>query len=80
MYVCHCADLFWTNPQYGVNLKQADDDDEDGQCTMVVSLMQKSETMQYDELFISFFLYKVGTVICYSLVGIVETGVLLKDR
>ncbi|ELU07186.1 hypothetical protein CAPTEDRAFT_98040 [Capitella teleta] len=56
-------DLFWRNPQFGIELFQSDDEDGDGKCSMVVSLMQKAETMQFGDLYISFFLYRVNETI-----------------
>ena len=52
------VDLYWINPQFAVTLKLSDDEDKDGRCTMAVSLMQKSEDMQY-ERYIQFTIYKV---------------------
>ena len=45
------ADLFWRNPQFGIELKASDDSDSDGKCSMVVSLMQKATTLQFDDVY-----------------------------
>ncbi|KAM8952265.1 calpain-2 catalytic subunit-like [Pelodytes ibericus] len=54
------ADTFWTNPQFLVTLRE---EDEDGGCTLLVSLMQKDRrkgrTAGQDFLVIGFEIYKV---------------------
>jgi len=35
--------LYWRNPQFRIHLNSADDDDKDGHCTMIVSLLQKDK-------------------------------------
>ncbi|XP_050311774.1 calpain-A-like isoform X2 [Anthonomus grandis grandis] len=35
-------DSFWHNPQYRITLTDVDEDDEDGNCTLIVALMQKN--------------------------------------
>lgn len=67
------ADLLWSNPQFGIDLKESDDVDADGNLTVVVSLMQKATTLQYDDLYISFFVYKV----CCCFITICSTPGLL---
>ncbi|KAK2154376.1 hypothetical protein LSH36_269g00026 [Paralvinella palmiformis] len=52
------AELFWTNPQFAVTLNKTDDVDADGRCTLVVSLMQKSEDLKND-LYISYKIYQL---------------------
>ncbi|XP_014259622.1 calpain-A isoform X3 [Cimex lectularius] len=39
-------ETFWHNPQYTVELTEADEDDEDNKCTMIVALMQKNRRAQ----------------------------------
>ncbi|KAK9722062.1 Calpain family cysteine protease [Popillia japonica] len=54
-------ETFWHNPQYRVTLTEADDDDEEGKCTMIVALMQKNRRSQrnmgIDTLAIGFAIY-----------------------
>ncbi|KAI0220352.1 Calpain-B [Lamellibrachia satsuma] len=49
-------ELFWTNPQLRLHLKDSDDDNKDGLCTVIISLMQKSNDFS---LFIGFHVYQV---------------------
>lgn len=59
-------DLYWINPQYSVTLKESDDMDRDGKCTLIVSLLQKysrakrTQTRSSDtNVAMSFSLYKI---------------------
>lgn len=51
--------LLWTNPQVAVTLTDEDDIDKDGKCTMVISLMKRTENLGLFDTYISFFLYKL---------------------
>ncbi len=55
---------FWQNPQYVMTLEDPDEDDEDGQCTVIVALMQKNRrsrrNMGLDCLTIGFAVYKAS--------------------
>ncbi|KAK2182039.1 hypothetical protein NP493_369g02029 [Ridgeia piscesae] len=50
------AALFWTNPQLRLTLYESDDDNSDGLCTAIISLMQKTNDAH---LFIGFHVYQV---------------------
>ena len=52
-------DLLWTNPQFRIALTAADEDATDGKCTVIVSLMQKTEDQSLD-LSINYQVYKVS--------------------
>lgn len=59
-----CADTFWTNPQYKIQVVDPDEDDDDNNGTLVVSLMQKDSRQKLKELgipelFIGYIIYKV---------------------
>ena len=54
------SDLFWTNPQLRLKLKESDDDNEDGLCTVIISLMQKTNDYH---LFIGFHVYQVNHLV-----------------
>lgn len=68
------AATFWTNPQYRVNIVAPDSDDESGEGTLVVGLMQKERRKLRREgkenLTIGYAVYKVrcGAVLeaCFS--------------
>nr|XP_029708160.1 calpain-A-like isoform X6 [Aedes albopictus] len=54
---------FWHNPQYVVHLEDPDADDEEGNCTVIIALMQKNRrsrrNMGVDCLTIGFAVYRV---------------------
>ncbi|KFB50196.1 calpain, putative [Anopheles sinensis] len=56
-------DTFWHNPQYVVNLEDPDEDDDEQQCTMIVSLIQKNRRSKRNKgiecLTIGFAVYRV---------------------
>ncbi|XP_058129991.1 calpain-A-like [Anopheles ziemanni] len=56
-------DTFWHNPQYIVNLEDPDEDDDEQQCTMIVSLIQKNRRSKRNKgiecLTIGFAVYRV---------------------
>uniref|UniRef100_A0AAG5DVB0 Calpain n=1 Tax=Anopheles atroparvus TaxID=41427 RepID=A0AAG5DVB0_ANOAO len=56
-------DTFWHNPQYVVKLEDPDEDDDEQQCTMIVSLIQKNRRSKRNKgiecLTIGFALYRV---------------------
>lgn len=53
-------EIYWTNPQYLINLKDVDKDDNENKATVIISLMQKynREKSKTDD-YIHFRLYKV---------------------
>jgi len=51
--------LFWTNPQLRLTLYESDDDNSDGLCTAIISLMQKTNDAH---LFIGFHVYQVRII------------------
>ncbi|XP_075541676.1 calpain-A-like isoform X2 [Dermacentor variabilis] len=57
------SEKFATNPQYMVTLHEPDDEDEDGECTVIVALMQKNRRVfqVHDEMWlnIGFAVYEV---------------------
>lgn len=57
-------DTFWLNPQYVITLKEPDEDDHDGFCTVVIALMQKhrrsKKNIQIGCLQIGFAIYKIN--------------------
>jgi calpain len=57
------VDTFWLNPQYVVSLKEPDVGDQEGLCTVVVSLMQKNRRIRKNAeigfLHMGFAIYKV---------------------
>lgn len=56
-------DTFWHNPQYTVRLTEPDNDDPDGNCTVIVALMQKNRRSRRNEgmdcLTIGFAIYRL---------------------
>lgn len=58
-----CADSFWTNPQYVVEVTDADEDDNENLGTLIVGLMQKERRKKRKEgvdlLTMGYAVYKV---------------------
>ncbi|XP_037048714.1 calpain-A isoform X5 [Bradysia coprophila] len=56
-------DTFWHNPQYVVTLEDPDEDDDEGNCTVIIALMQKNRrskrNMGMDCLTVGFAVYRV---------------------
>lgn len=56
-------DTFWHNPQYVITLKEPDEDDPEGKCTVIVALMQKNRRSRKNEgmdcLTIGFAIYRL---------------------
>uniref|UniRef100_A0A182N3N7 Calpain catalytic domain-containing protein n=1 Tax=Anopheles dirus TaxID=7168 RepID=A0A182N3N7_9DIPT len=56
-------DTFWHNPQYVINLEDPDEDDEEGNCTVIIALLQKNRrsrrNMGVECLTIGFAVYRV---------------------
>ncbi|ALC42605.1 CalpA [Drosophila busckii] len=57
-------DTFWHNPQYIITLVDADEEDEEGQCTVIVALMQKNRRSKRNQgmecLTIGFAIYSLS--------------------
>ena len=57
------SDTFWTNPQYKVEVQDADEGDDDNKGTLIVGLMQKERRKKraegMDHLTVGFSIYKV---------------------
>lgn len=57
-------DTFWHNPQYIITLVDPDEEDEEGQCTVIVALMQKNRrskrNMGMECLTIGFAIYSLN--------------------
>ena len=58
------SDTFWTNPQYRVDVCDADDDDDEDVGTLIIGLMQKERrkkkaTGTGDLLTMGYMIYKV---------------------
>ena len=83
---------YWLNPQYYVRLVDVDENDEDEECTLVVSLMQKyararrtTEKSDTTDTAIGFDIYKVGGLyreVSMELVNHLHyaSGILVKDH
>ncbi|XP_035793199.1 calpain-B-like isoform X2 [Anopheles albimanus] len=56
-------DTFWHNPQYVIRLEDPDEDDEEGNCTVIIALLQKNRrsrrNMGVECLTIGFAVYRV---------------------
>ena len=63
-FVLFLADTFWTNPQYRVNVVDADDDDDDDAGTVLIGLMQKGRRQMRKEgqdlMTIGYVIYRVS--------------------
>lgn len=59
-------DSFWRNPQYRITLTEVDEDDDEGNCTLIIGLMQKNRrqirSTGVDLLTIGFAIYHVSCV------------------
>ncbi|XP_050091558.1 calpain-A-like isoform X2 [Anopheles aquasalis] len=57
-------DTFWHNPQYVIRLEDPDEDDEEGNCTVIIALLQKNRrsrrNMGVECLTIGFAVYRVS--------------------
>ncbi|XP_052900002.1 calpain-A-like isoform X2 [Anopheles moucheti] len=57
-------DTFWHNPQYIIRLEDPDEDDEEGNCTVIIALLQKNRrsrrNMGVECLTIGFAVYRVS--------------------
>lgn len=51
--------LYWSNPQFHVTLTDQDNDSRSGECTLVVSLLEK-EYQSYNKIAIGYDVYRVG--------------------
>ena len=60
---CAIGDTFWHNPQYVIRLDDPDEDDEEGNCTVIIALLQKNRrsrrNMGVECLTIGFAVYRV---------------------
>lgn len=58
------TDTFWTNPQYRIDVVDADEDDDENMGTLLVALMQKERRKKRKEgldlLTMGYAIYKVG--------------------
>ena len=52
-------ELYWKNPQFSVTLQDPDESDNRGQCTIIVSLMEKEKNNK-SSIAIGFDIYKVS--------------------
>ena len=66
--LCANLGLYWTNPQFAMTLLEADDDDSDGQCTVIVNLLQINVD-NMDDMFLGINIFRVRTINIQNQVG-----------
>lgn len=55
------SETYWTNPQFRIDVKDPDPEDDDNSCRVVIALMQKDMRMKSNAfLTIGFMLYEVS--------------------